>query len=140
MAVTTDHKVVLIRQYRHAFKKVLMEIPGGVIDPADDAPQAAARRELLEETGFAFEEFYYLGAVSHNPSTSTNLTHMFLATGGKHVQEQDLDPNEEIEVLLRDVDEVEQLLQERGFVQALHVSCLHYGLQKIRELKDAGKL
>ncbi|RPE05874.1 NUDIX hydrolase [Chitinophaga lutea] len=135
MAVTADHQVILIRQYRHAFGTVLLEIPGGVIDPEDPVPLDAARRELLEETGYAFEQFYSLGAVSHNPSTSTNLTHMFLATGGKYVQAQQLDANEEIEVLLKDVNEVEQMLKEHQFVQALHVSCLHYGLEKIKELR-----
>lgn len=134
MAVTADLKVILIRQYRHAYGKVLLEIPGGVMDPLDAVPEAAARRELLEETGFAFDAFYDLGAVSHNPSTSTNLTHMFLAVGGKAVQEQQLDENEEIEVLLADVQEVEKMLKERRFLQSLHVSCLHYGLEKIKEL------
>lgn len=140
MAVTSGGQVILIRQYRHAFGKVLLEIPGGVMDPLDASPQVAAERELLEETGYAFERFYDLGAVSHNPSTSTNLTHMFLAVGGKHVQEQALDENEEIEVLLHDVAEVETMLKNHQFVQSLHVSCLHYGLEKIRELREAGAL
>ncbi|WP_343703661.1 NUDIX hydrolase [Chitinophaga sp.] len=140
MAVTENREVILIRQYRHAYGKVLLEIPGGVMDATDTSPEAAARRELLEETGFAFSHFYDLGVVSHNPSTSTNLTHMFLATGGKRVQEQALDENEEIEVLLKDVDEVGKMLKERQFLQSLHVSCLHYGLEKIKELRDAGQL
>lgn len=140
MAVTENDQVILVRQYRHPFGKVVMEIPGGVIDPEDAAPVAAARRELLEETGYAFEQFYSLGAVSHNPSTSTNLTHMFLATGGKYLQPQQLDFNEEIEVIFKDIEEVRQLLKENAFLQALHVSCIHYGLEKITELKAEGKL
>ncbi len=140
MAVTAERQVILIRQYRHAFGKVLLEIPGGVIDAEDTAPLNAARRELLEETGYAFDRFYSLGAVSHNPGTSTNLTHMFLATGGKYVQAQQLDANEEIEVLLKDVDEVERLLKDRQFLQSLHVSCLYYGLAKIKELREEGLL
>jgi 8-oxo-dGTP pyrophosphatase MutT (NUDIX family) len=137
MAVTEDNKVVLIRQYRHAIGKVLLEIPGGVIDTTDTTPEEAMKRELLEETGYAFSEIYNIGAVAPNPSTSTNLTHMFLATGGKKVQEQQLDHNEEIEVLLADVAEVEQMLRDHQFLQSLHVSCLFYGLQKYRELKAA---
>lgn len=135
MAVTEDDKVILIRQYRHAYGKVLLEIPGGVMDATDSSAEVAARRELLEETGFAFDQFYDLGGVSHNPSTSTNLTHLFLATGGKKVQEQQLDENEEIEVILEDIKAVETMLKERLFVQSLHVSCLHYGLEKLRELQ-----
>jgi len=137
MAVTEDNKVVLIRQYRHAIGKVLLEVPGGVIDATDTTPELAMKRELLEETGYAFSEIYSLGAVSHNPSTSTNLTHMFLALGGKKVQEQQLDYNEEIEVLLFDIAEVEQMLRDHQFLQSLHVSCLFYGLMKYRELNAA---
>ncbi|SIN87155.1 NUDIX hydrolase [Chitinophaga niabensis] len=135
MAVTEDNKVILIRQYRHAVGKVLLEIPGGVIDATDASPETAMKRELLEETGYAFSEVHSLGAVSPNPSVNTNLTHMFLALGGKKVQEQQLDHNEEIEVILVDVAEVEQLLKDHQFLQSLHVSCLFYALQKYRELK-----
>lgn len=137
MAVTEDNKVILIRQYRHAIGKVLLEIPGGVIDPTDATPEIAMKRELLEETGYAFSEIYSLGAVAPNPSTSTNLTHMFLALGGKKVQEQQLDHNEEIEVILADIAEVERMLKDHQFLQSLHVSCLFYGLQKYKELKAA---
>jgi ADP-ribose pyrophosphatase len=137
MAVTEDNKVILIRQYRHAIGKVLLEIPGGVIDTTDTTPEEAMKRELLEETGYAFTEIYNIGAVSHNPSTSTNLTHMFLALGGKKVQEQQLDHNEEIEVLVVEMAELEQLLKDHQFLQSLHISCLFYGLQKYRELKAA---
>jgi ADP-ribose pyrophosphatase len=137
MAVTEDNKVILIRQYRHAIGKVLVEIPGGVIDATDTTPEEAMKRELLEETGYAFSEIHNMGVVSANPSTNTNLVHMFLAVGGKKVQEQQLDHNEEIEVLLVDIAEVEQMLKDHKFLQSLHVSCLFYGLQKYRELKAA---
>src|SRR5690606_40949621 len=129
-----DGKVILVKQYRHAIGRTLIEIPGGVMDKTDTDPEFAMRRELLEETGHVFDKVYSLGAVSHNPSTSTNLTHMFLAVGGKKVQEQQLDENEEIELLLTDVDEVERMLNENRFVQSLHVSCIFYALQRYRQL------
>ncbi|RPD43205.1 NUDIX hydrolase [Chitinophaga barathri] len=134
MALTEDGKVLLIRQYRHAIGRVLVEIPGGVMDPEDVSPEVAVRRELLEETGYAFSEVYDLGVVSANPSTTTNLVHMFLATGGKKVQEQQLDDNEEIEVLEVSIPELEAMLKKREFLQALHISCLYYGLEKLKEL------
>lgn len=134
MAVTEDGQVILVRQYRHALGRTLLEIPGGVMDPEDEDPQVAITRELLEETGYAFSEVHHLGAVSANPSTSTNLTHMFLATGGKKVQEQQLDDNEEIELVLVSLDEMEKMLTENQFMQSLHVSCLFYGLMKYRSL------
>lgn len=135
MALTEDGKVLLIRQYRHAIGRVLEEIPGGVMDPEDAGPEVAIRRELLEETGYAFSEIYGLGEVSANPSTTTNLVHMFLAVGGKKVQEQDLDDNEEIEVLTVSIEELREMLKKREFLQALHVTCLYYGLEKLAELQ-----
>ncbi len=135
MAVTEDGKVLLVRQYRHPVERVLLEIPGGVMDPEDETPEAAVRRELLEETGYAFSDMHYLGAVSPNPSTHTNVTHMFLATGGKKVQEQALDFNEEIDVEAVTIAELEVRLRNNEFLQALHCTCLFYGLMKWKELK-----
>ena len=51
--VTADGQVVLIRQYRHGTEEVTLEIPGGMVDLTDSSPAESARRELLEETGYA---------------------------------------------------------------------------------------
>ena len=59
---------------------------------------------------------------------------MYLAKGGKKIAEQTLDENEEIEVLLLDMNELKQLLRENMIVQAMHVSCIFYALQKLGEL------
>src|ERR1700754_2905424 len=97
VAVTDENKIILVTQYRHAANIVSLEIPGGVID-GDEEPEAAMRRELLEETGYAFEKIEYLSAVYPNPSTATNKTYCYLATGGKKVQGQSLDEHEEVVV------------------------------------------
>src|SRR6201996_7621465 len=55
VAITEEGKVLMVRQYRHAAGIVSLEIPGGVID-GDEAPEAAMRRELLEETGYQFDK------------------------------------------------------------------------------------
>jgi hypothetical protein len=87
--------------------------------------------ELLEETCYAFSHYEYLGKISPNPSTNDNLMHMFIASGGKKVQEQQLDHNEEIEVYLFGIDEIKQMLKENKILQALHTTCLFYGLHKL---------
>lgn len=135
VALTEDGRVIMIRQYRHALDAISVEIPGGVIDPEDESPEAAVRRELLEETGFAFARVEPLGKISPNPSTNTNWMHIFLATGGKLVQEQNLDENENIEVLFYTIDEVKQLLKENKIIQSLHVTALFYGLNRLGELQ-----
>jgi ADP-ribose pyrophosphatase len=132
--VTEDGKIVMIRQYRHALGETGIELPGGCVDDTDNNLQDAMARELLEETGYSFSSYQYLGRISANPSANNNLLHMYLATGGKKVAEQQLDENEEIEVLLLSVDEVKQLLRENKIVQAMHVSCLLYALAEMKQL------
>ena len=60
---------------------------------------------------------------------------MFLARGGKKVAEQKLDANEEIEVVYLALDELKHLLKENKIIQAMHVSCMLYALEKLNELK-----
>jgi len=135
VAVAETGSIILVRQYRHALGQTILEIPGGCIDPSDKDPVEAMHRELLEETGYTFDSMESLGNVSPNPSTNTNLTYMFLATGGKKVQEQNLDPNEEIEVLTFSPEEVLNLLEENKIIQSLHTTCLFYASLKLGWLK-----
>ncbi len=134
LAVTEDGKIVLVRQYRHALGEVCIELPGGCVDDIDTDFEQAIARELLEETGYAFTSFESLGTISANPSTNNNLMHMFLAKGGKKVAEQQLDGNEEIEVDLVSLEELRQLLKENKIIQAMHVTCIMYGLERMREI------
>lgn len=133
--VTEDGRIVMVRQYRHALGEVCIEIPGGCVDDTDNNPQEAIARELLEETGYSFTSYDYLGKISANPSSNNNLLHMFLAKGGKKVAEQKLDANEEIEVVYLTIDELKQLLKENKIIQAMHVSCMLYALERLNELK-----
>jgi 8-oxo-dGTP pyrophosphatase MutT (NUDIX family) len=135
VALTEDGKIIMERQYRHALEQINFEIPGGCVDDTDASTQTAIARELLEETGYTFSHYEYLGKTSSNPSTNNNWMHMYLATGGRLVQEQQLDHNEEIEVYLFSVDEVKQLLKENRIIQSMHVTALFYALEKLKELK-----
>src|SRR6218665_54142 len=131
VALTEDGKIIMEQQYRHALGEVCMEIPGGCVDDTDASFEQAIKRELLEETGYAFSSFEYLGKISANPSTNANLMHMFLAKGGKKVSEQHLDANEEINVSLHSVEEVREMLLKNEIIQAMHVTCLMYAFKKL---------
>lgn len=135
LALTRENKVLMVRQYRHALGVECIEIPGGCIDPTDNNQEAAIRREFLEETGFAFDHAHFLGTTSPNPSTNSNLMHMYLLTGGHKVQEQQLDGNEEIEVMEITLQELKKLLAENKIVQSMHVTTLFYGLLQLEKLK-----
>ena len=58
--LTEDNEVVMVRQFRHPFSKVLLEAPAGKLDP-NEAPEDCARRELSEETGAEAGELTYIG-------------------------------------------------------------------------------
>ncbi len=133
VAITQDNKVLMVRQYRHAAGIVSLEIPGGVIDQGE-MPEQAIRRELLEETGYQFDNFKLLCTVYANPSTGNNHTTCYLATGGKKVQEQHLDAQEDIIVETYSIAALKQLLAENRIEQALHCTGLFYGLMMLNEL------
>jgi len=133
IAITEDNKVLMVRQYRHAAGIVSLEIPGGVID-GDESPEHAIRRELLEETGYQFDDFDLLCTVYANPSTANNHTYCYLTKGGKKVQEQSLDEHEEVIVEQYTIAEIKQLLADNKIAQSLHCTGLFYALVKLGEL------
>lgn len=137
VALTEDEKVILVKQYRHALEEVCIETPGGCVDDTDANYDVAIQRELLEETGYAFNKVTYLGRTSSNPSTNNNLMHMYLLQGGKKVQEQQLDHNEDIEVMLVTLAELKDMLERNEIVQSMHVTTIFYALQKLGKLSVA---
>jgi len=134
VAFTKENEMILIKQYRHALGETVIEIPGGCVDATDQNLEEACARELMEETGYRFESFEYLCKTSANPSTNSNLMHMFLAKGGEKIAEQKLDEAEDIEILLLSIDQVKQLLRSNQLLQSMHVTALLYGLSRIGEL------
>jgi ADP-ribose pyrophosphatase len=128
VALREDGQVIMIRQYRQGVGRTLLEIPGGTMDATDPSPLFAMQREMLEETGYQFKEWISLGTVAPNTASSNNYTHMFLATGGVKVQEQQLDHNEEIAVVIMPLEELQQLMLDNKIVHSLHTTCIFYAL------------
>jgi ADP-ribose pyrophosphatase len=134
VAITEQGKIILERQYRYALDVTCYEIPGGCVDDTDSSLETAIARELLEETGYQFSHYEYLGKTSSNPSTNNNWMHMYLATGGRYVKEQELDHNEEIEIYLFSLEDVKRLLADNQIFQSMHVTTLYYAFAKMKVL------
>lgn len=134
-ALTEEGKIIFTKQYRHAIGEVCWELPGGCVDAEDKDNETAIRRELLEETGYTFDEVIPLGRISANPSTDSNLMHMFIAKGGRKIKEQELDANEEIEIIELSFEELFLLINENKIMQSMHLSTIWYALAHLGKLK-----
>lgn len=124
--VTPEGKVVLIRQYRHGADEVSLEIPGGMVDAEDGDPVEAARRELLEETGYAAEAMIPIGVVTPNPAILDNYCYTYLAHNVRRVGEPQFDGTEYIEVELHDLASIPQLIATRQITHALVIAAFYH--------------
>lgn len=118
IAITATGEMVMVRQYRHALGITEYELCAGVMEEGE-TPLQAARRELLEETGFGGGEWTEYMTICANPSNHTNLAHTFLAVGVERVGEQHLDETEELTCHLFLPEEVFALLRNGEIYQAL---------------------
>jgi ADP-ribose pyrophosphatase len=97
LALTSDERVILAKQFRPGPEKVLLELPGGGMERGETLEQAV-RREMLEETGYAGEVVFVTTAL--DCAYSTAVRHVFVATNCVKVQEPQLDANEFVEIVL----------------------------------------
>ena len=138
VAITPDRQMVLVRQYRHAAGKVLLEAPAGSMEPSDEDPEAAARRELLEETGYHCEQMERLSSLYPNPSMQTNKVHAFLARDVIRVGDQQLDPEEDgMTVELLPIETVLAGLGTGLIGQSMHVAAILQAMTVLPVVKPA---
>ena len=99
VAIDDQDRVLLVRQWRHAIGRALLEIPAGTLDRHDDgsieAHAPAAARELEEETGYRAASWRYLGAFYTAPGFTSELMHVYLATDLSLAHEGRLGPDED---------------------------------------------
>lgn len=133
IAITKEENFVMVEQYRHGLGDVFIELCAGVVEEGE-TPADAARRELLEETGYTGGTWRLLDTICQNPSTCTNSTYCFLAEGVKKTDIQHLDDTEDINVRLLSEKEVLDLMTEGKMKQSLMAAPLwHYFAMKFRK-------
>jgi ADP-ribose pyrophosphatase len=123
VAVTSDGKIVMVDQYRFGVGVITTEPVGGLVDPGEDS-LAAAKRELLEETGFGGGAWRYLGSVQANPAILNNLCHHWLVEGVDVVQSPTPDDGEAIRVSLMTLDEIKDAISAGKLRHSLGLSAL----------------
>jgi len=124
---------VMVRQWRHGAQELSLEFPGGVFEKGENA-QAAAERELLEETGYRAGKIQKLGEFNPNPAIMSNKVHFFLAQDLSTVAGQNLDEDEYVEVETVAFEEALQGMGKPPFIHALMGTAIALYLSNIWRL------
>ena len=123
IALTPDHRIVLVRQFRYGIDDFSLEIPGGIIDPGEDF-LAAGVRELREESGYIGDPARHLGSVHPNPAMQSNRCHLVLVENARREASLDWDPDEEFAITALPVDDVYALAYSGGITHAMVLDAL----------------
>jgi ADP-ribose pyrophosphatase len=122
LALFDDNTVLMERQYRHAVKDYLLEIPAGTME-AGELPLNCARRELEEETGYVAEEFVELSEVLLLPAYSDEKCYVYLARD-LTLTHQNLDTDEIIDVVKYPIEDTMRMIDEGQIADALTILSL----------------
>ncbi len=125
LAINEEGRIAIERQYRFAIKTLTYEVPAGHREEGEEY-DFAARRELLEETGYEAEQLRLLGYMTPAGSTSTEKTAIFVAQGLRKVARQELDEDEFLSVNWMKVEEVEDLVREGRIWDPKTMCALYY--------------
>jgi ADP-ribose pyrophosphatase len=126
LAITDEQKVLFVRQYRKAIDRVALEIPAGKLEKAED-PLQAARRELLEETGYTAQNIQHLHTFYTSPGFADEVMHVFVATGLTK-GEASPDEDEFLEVIEADSGQVQNWLRDGTIIDAKTIAPLYWWL------------
>lgn len=106
IALTKDNQVITAYQYRPGPEKLMYEVPGGGVEQHDVDYQAAALRELREETGYVSDVVVHLGDIHKDAYNNGTWHYYFVADCELHEDGQDLDPHEYVDVRLITIDQL----------------------------------
>jgi 8-oxo-dGTP pyrophosphatase MutT (NUDIX family) len=121
--ILADGHLVLVRQFRFGTDAFSLEVPGGVIEHGED-PVAAGVRELAEETGYTGANARLVGSVHPNPAILSNHCHLVLVEDARKTHELAWDPDEEMQVVTKPVEEVFALARSGGITHSLVLNAL----------------
>jgi ADP-ribose pyrophosphatase len=129
--VTDAGEVVLVRQYRPPVERMELGLPAGLVERGED-PEAAARRELLEETGYGGGEWRPLGAVASSPSLKDNWAYLFLASGVEMRSRPNPDEHERLRIERVPVGEIFGLVESGEIFSSSGVAAVMLALRRLR--------
>ena len=134
VAQDTEGDFLCVRQFRQGIRKVTTEFPAGGIDRDDGKEYGgngelsgedaldAAKRELLEETGYASDEWIHLLTVPSNATIADNYAFLFAAKNCRKINEPATDETEFLELVKFTGGEIEEMIAKGEFQQAMHIA------------------
>jgi ADP-ribose pyrophosphatase len=125
--------VLLVRQYRPPLERMELGLPAGLVEEGEN-PEAAARRELLEETGYSEGEWEPLGSLASSPSLKDNWAYLFLARGVEETAPPDPDEHELVETVRVPVERLRGLIQDQEIVSSSGVAAIMLALERLKEV------
>ena len=130
--LTREGEVVLVRQYRPPLERTELGLPAGLVE-TDEKPEAAARRELLEETGYSGDEWEPLGSLASSPSLKDNWAYLFLVRGVEKTSAPVPDEHELVETVTVPVEKLLGLIRDGQIVSSSGVAAIMLAVERLRE-------
>jgi ADP-ribose pyrophosphatase len=137
VAVTEDQKFICFRQTKYAVDGTTLAAIGGHIEPGE-LPIQAAKRELLEETGFTSDTWISLGNFPVDANRGVGTAHFYLATNAYRIKDPSEDDLEEQELLFLSYNEIKEALSKREFKCLSWITAILLALQELNENKLPG--
>ncbi|MFC3882803.1 NUDIX domain-containing protein [Bacillus songklensis] len=126
IALTEDYKILMVRQYRKAMERILVEIPAGKLEKGEK-PEVTAKRELEEETGYTCSSLDHLISFYTSPGFADELVHLYVATGLEKMEvKAELDEDEFIDVLEVTLEEALAFIQDQQIYDAKTAYAVQY--------------
>lgn len=132
IALKADGNVLFTRQYRHGTSETLLQLPGGSYDKKSEDPKQAARRELLEETGYQATDLAYLGEISIYPSKMTKKVSIYLAKDVEQKSTTQFDNTEDIQTVSFPLTEVVTLIETGKIIDGEAIAGIFFALQHLK--------
>lgn len=124
--ITKDGKLVLVRQYRKALERALVEIPAGKLEKGEE-PFATAQRELEEETGYCAQSMRHIVSFYTSPGFADELIHLYMAEGLEKLEDAaSLDEDEFVDVLEVTLEEALEMMEKQEIYDAKTAYALQY--------------
>jgi len=133
LARDTDGRYLFFRQTKYAAPQMQLSPPGGYIEPGEE-PLAGAKRELLEETGYASEQWIDLGHYVVDGNRGCGTAHLFLALDAAMTSRHPSDDLEDQEFILMTRDELESAIDRNDCSILSIAALLGLGLRRLDQL------